>query len=133
MNMSKRLEGKVAIVTGAGSGIGRASAKLFASEGAKVLIADVTPAVTETAAMIQSEGGTVIAMHGDAGNEAQVKSWIDRAIAELGGLHVVYANAGISGGLQTFDDMSVEHFNEILRVNLIGPFLAIKYAQSHMV
>jgi NAD(P)-dependent dehydrogenase (short-subunit alcohol dehydrogenase family) len=131
--MSKRLEGKVAIITGAGSGIGRASAVLFAREGAKVLISDITPAVEETAAMIKSAGGTVIAMQGDAGNEAQVKSWIDRAVGELGGLHVVYANAGISGGLQTFDDMTVELFNEILRVNLIGPFLAIKHAQGHMV
>ncbi len=72
-------------------------------------------------------------MQADAGNEAQEKGFVERAIAELGGLHVVYANAGISGGLQTFEDTSLELFNEVLRVNLIGPFLAIKYAQAHMV
>ncbi len=131
--MSKRLEGKVAIVTGAGSGIGRASAKLFAAEGAKVLAADVTDGVEETVAEIRAAGGIGFAVKADAGSEPAVIALVERAIRELGGLDVVFANAGISGGYTTIEETSLELFNEILRVNLIGPFLAIKYASPHMV
>jgi NAD(P)-dependent dehydrogenase (short-subunit alcohol dehydrogenase family) len=123
-----RLQGKTAIVTGAGSGIGRASARLFAQEGAKVLVADVTDAVEETASMIRKDGGTAIAVKADAGDEAAVKGLVERAVKELSGLHVVYANAGISGGLALLETLTVENFQEVLRVNLIGPFLAIKHA-----
>jgi NAD(P)-dependent dehydrogenase (short-subunit alcohol dehydrogenase family) len=127
-----RLRGKIAIVTGAGSGIGRASAKLFAAEGAKVLAADVTEAVHETAAQIKADGGVAVPVKADAGNEAQVKALVDRAVSELGGLDVVYANAGVSGGMIPLEDTSLELFQEVIRVNLIGPFLAIKYASAHM-
>ena len=123
-----RLSGKVAIVTGAGSGIGRASALLFAKEGASVLAADVTDAVLETAEQVRAAGGKAVGVKSDAGNEEHVKSLVERAQKELGGLHVVYANAGISGGLSLLADTSVEQFTEVLRVNLIGPFLAIKHA-----
>ena len=128
-----RLQGKTAIVTGAGSGIGRASAKLFAAEGAHVLVSDVTDAVLETADQIMAAGGTSFAVKSDASDEAAVKELIARAIKDLGGLHVVYANAGISGGLSTLEDTSVELFERVLRVNLIGPFLAIKHAGPVMV
>jgi NAD(P)-dependent dehydrogenase (short-subunit alcohol dehydrogenase family) len=119
-------------VTGAGSGIGRASAKLFASEGAKVLASDVTEAVEETVQQIKAAGGTAIAQKADAGNESAVQGLVERACGELGGLHVFYANAGISGGWTTLDQTSVDLFQEILRVNLIGPFLAIKHASPVM-
>jgi NAD(P)-dependent dehydrogenase (short-subunit alcohol dehydrogenase family) len=128
-----RLQGKTAIVTGAGSGIGRASAKLFAQEGARVLAADITDAVLETAAEIKAAGGTAIGVKADAGDEAQVKALCERAIADLKGLDVVYANAGISGGWSLLAEMTVELFQEVLRVNLIGPFLALKHATPHMV
>jgi NAD(P)-dependent dehydrogenase (short-subunit alcohol dehydrogenase family) len=128
-----RLQGKSAIVTGAGSGIGRASAKLFAAEGARVLAADVTDAVEETVAQIRAAGGIAIAVRADAGDEPQVKALCDRAVAELGGVQVVFANAGISGGLSTIDTITTEQFQEVLRVNLIGPFLAIKHASPLMV
>jgi len=127
-----RLAGKTAIVTGAGSGIGRASAKLFAAEGARVLVADVTAGVEETADEIVAKGGAAIAVRADAGDEAAVKGLVERACKDLGGLHVVFANAGISGGYVPLDQISVEHFQEILRVNLIGPFLAIKHASPVM-
>ena len=129
-----RLEGKRAIVTGAGSGIGRASALLFAREGAAVLAVDRTrDAVEETAAQIAAAGGRAVAMAADAGNEAEVEAYVARALAEFGGLDVVYANAGISGGLVPLFEQTVEHWQEILRVNLIGPFLALKHAGQHMV
>ena len=129
-----RLNVKRAIVTGAGSGIGRASALLFAKEGAAVLVVDKTAdAVAETARQIAAAGGKAIAMAADAGSEADVEAYVKRAIAEFGGLDVVYANAGISGGLVPLFEQTVEHWQEILRVNLIGPFLAIKHAGKHMV
>jgi len=129
-----RLKGKRAIVTGAGSGIGRASARLFAAEGAAVLVVDkAAAAVEETAAQIRSVGGTAIAVAADAGSEAEVQGFIGRAVAELGGLDVIYANAGISGGLVPLFEQTVEMWQEILRVNLIGPFLAIRHAAPYMI
>jgi NAD(P)-dependent dehydrogenase (short-subunit alcohol dehydrogenase family) len=128
-----RLQGKTAIVTGAGSGIGRASAKLFAAEGAHVLASDITDAVMETADQIRAAGGTAIGMKSDASDEGAVKELIARATRELGGLHVVYANAGVSGGLTMLEDTTTDLFERILRINLIGPFLAIKHASPIMV
>lgn len=129
-----RLDGKRTIVTGAGSGIGRASAVLFAQEGAAVLAVDKTQAaVEETAQSIRDAGGRALAMTADAGSEADVKAYVARAVTEFGGLDAVYANAGISGGDVALFEQSVELWQEILRVNLIGPFLAIKHAGQHMV
>jgi NAD(P)-dependent dehydrogenase (short-subunit alcohol dehydrogenase family) len=128
-----RLQGKRAVVTGAGSGIGWASARLFAAEGAALVIVDKqAAAVEETAAEIRAAGGKAIAVAADAGAEGDVRGFIERAVGELGGLDVVYANAGISGGLVPLLEQSVELWQEILRVNLIGPFLAIRHAAPHM-
>ena len=128
-----RLAGKRTIVTGAGSGIGRASALLFAAEGAAVLAVDKTAdAVAETAAMIKSAGGKAVAMAADAGSEPEVKAYVARCLKEFGGLDAIYANAGISGGMVPLFEQTVEQWQEILRVNLIGPFLAIKHAGQHM-
>ncbi len=129
-----RLQGKRAIVTGAGSGIGRASAKLFAAEGAAVMAVDKTPpAVEETAAEIKAAGGKVVAIAADAGAEADVQAFIQKTVKELGGIDVIFANAGISGGLVPLFEQSVELWREILRVNLIGPVLAIRHGAPVMV
>jgi NAD(P)-dependent dehydrogenase (short-subunit alcohol dehydrogenase family) len=131
--MGSRLQGKRAIVTGAGSGIGRASALRFAQEGARVLIADwAEEGLEETRKLIAAEGGQVIARRIDAGSEADVRAMVEQADAEFGGLDVLYANAGISGMTYFFHDTTVEAFQEALRVNLIGPFLAIKYGAPVM-
>ncbi|RPH43151.1 MAG: SDR family oxidoreductase [Burkholderiales bacterium] len=129
-----RLAGKRAIVTGAGSGIGRAAARLFAAEGAAVLAVDRSAdGVEQTAAMIRAEGGVAIAQAADAGSDADVQAFVQRAIRELGGLEVLYANAGVSGGDVPIHEQTVALWEEVLRVNLIGPFLAVKHAGAHMV
>lgn len=107
-----RLEGKVIIVTGAGSGIGKATADLFREHGATVIAADLRGADHQA----------------DAGREEDVRRLISIAREEHGALHGFFANAGISGGLASIFEQSPEDWQEILRVNLIGPFLAIKHA-----
>jgi NAD(P)-dependent dehydrogenase (short-subunit alcohol dehydrogenase family) len=126
--MTQRFTGKSIIVTGAGSGIGRASALLFASEGGSVLVADQSDTVHETAALIDQAGGAAHAIQIDAGDEADVVRAVQVACEYYGGLDIMFANAGISGGMANLFDTDVALITEVLRVNLIGPFLAIKHA-----
>jgi NAD(P)-dependent dehydrogenase (short-subunit alcohol dehydrogenase family) len=127
-----RLEGKSVIITGAGSGIGRAASLLFTREGARLIAVDRTDGVNETAKLVRDAGGTVEAVTADAGSESDVKAFIDKAVTTYGKLDAIWANAGVSGGLVPIADQTVEHWQEVLRVNLIGPFLAIKHAIPHM-
>ena len=127
-----RLEGKSVVITGAGSGIGRAASLLFTREGAKLIAVDKTEGVKETARLVSDAGGAVEAVMADAGNEADVKAFIDKAVAKYGKLDAIWANAGVSGGLVPLSEQTPEHWQEVLRVNLIGPFLAIKHSIPHM-
>jgi NAD(P)-dependent dehydrogenase (short-subunit alcohol dehydrogenase family) len=128
-----RLSGKSAVITGAGSGIGRAASLLFAAEGASLVIADKTDGAVETARLVSEAGGKAIALTGDAGDEAFVESLVAKAVAEYGGLDVAWANAGISGGWTGFDEQDGAFWAEILRVNLIGAFLLVKHASRVMI
>ena len=127
-----RLKGRVALITGAASGIGRASAKLFAEEGAFVVAFDRAEGVHETAKMVTGAGGKAIAMTGDAGEEKDVEAAVAKAVAEFGGLDIAFANAGVSGGLTPLMDQTGEFWLDLLRINLVGPFLMIKHAGKQM-
>ncbi|MCB1644245.1 MAG: SDR family oxidoreductase [Pseudomonadales bacterium] len=125
-----RLTGKRCIVTGAGSGIGRASAIRFAEEGGQVLAVDVNEAgLTETCA--QQDGITM--MVADVSEETAVAAYVEKCLTLFGGLDVIYANAGISGGAVPMMELTPEHWMKVLQVNLIGPFLAIKHGSPHMI
>jgi NAD(P)-dependent dehydrogenase (short-subunit alcohol dehydrogenase family) len=111
-----RLANKIAIVTGAGSGIGKATVDLFRDHGATVVGADLHGADSTC----------------DAGDEAQVAALIADTVATHGGLDIFFANAGIAGGLASIFEQSEADWAEILRVNLIGPAVAIKNAAPHL-
>jgi len=128
----KRLEGKTALVSGAASGIGRASAILFAAEGANVVVLDRAPAVEETAEAIRSAGGRSLAFVKDSSDEDNVAAAIDAAVREFGALDVCFANAGISGGLVPLQEQTPEHWLQVLTINLVGTFLAVKHAARVM-
>ncbi|HXT05527.1 MAG TPA: SDR family NAD(P)-dependent oxidoreductase [Roseiarcus sp.] len=128
-----RLTGKVAVITGAASGIGRASALAFAAEGAKVVAVDRDAAgLALTAQAIGDLGGTALAHPADIAIEAEVARYVELAQQTFGGLDIVYANAGVSGGMTPLLEQTVELWSEVLRINLVGPFLAIKHAAPAM-
>ena len=106
---------------------------MFKKEGAKLIAVDRSEGVKETVELVKQQGGVAEAVIADAGSESDVISFIDRAVATHGRLDAIWANAGISGGLKPIAEQTVEHWEEILRINLIGPFLAVKYAMPHMV
>src|SRR5437899_1506700 len=107
-----RLEGKSVIITGAGSGIGRAASLLFTKEGAKLIAVDRTEAVKETVEQVRKAGGTAEAVMADAGSEKDVMAFIDRAVSAYGRLDAIWANAGVSGGLVPLAEQTVEHWQE---------------------
>jgi NAD(P)-dependent dehydrogenase (short-subunit alcohol dehydrogenase family) len=121
-----RLEGKRVVITGAASGIGRATARRFASEGARVLAADWNEDGLATTA--ESSGGRIDTLRIDAGSEPDVTRLIATAEKQFGGLDVVFANAGITGPMTPVWETALEDWNEVQRINLAGPFLALKHA-----
>lgn len=125
-----RIEGKVAIITGAGSGIGRATAIRFAAEGAKVIVTDITGAEDETATSI---GADAVAVHGDVSISSDVRSMIEVARSRFGRLDVIFNNAGIEGAQAPTAECSEENFDRVISVNLRGVFLGMKHALPLMI
>ncbi len=130
-----RLEDKVTIITGAGSGMGRTAARMFAAEGAKVVCVDVAEDVAESAAdEVRTAGGQATAMVADVSNENAARKMVDHAVATFGRVDALYNNAGIMPAADhSVIDTDVETWDKVMAVNLRGVFLGCKYAIPKMV
>jgi NAD(P)-dependent dehydrogenase (short-subunit alcohol dehydrogenase family) len=126
-----RLKDKVALITGAAHGMGESMARLFAREGARVVLADVLEREgAQVAASIAGAGGDALFLALDVSDEAQWQRAISATVARHGRLDILVNNAGISGGV--LDRLSSEHFDRLLAVNARGTFLGMKYAIAQM-
>ena len=124
--------GKVALVTGGSRGIGRATALLFARQGARVVIGDVDPAGVETAESIKRDGGEALFVQTDVRDASEVKNLVAAAVKTYGGLHCAFNNAGVlpPGGLLA--DVEEAAFDQVVAVDLKGAFLSMKYEIQYM-
>lgn len=121
-------DGKVALVTGAGSGIGRESALLFAEEGAAVVVADIAGnAADETAELIRASGGEAFGLRCDVSDESEVRALVERAVETYGGLDVAHNNAGITHAQVVAAEISPDEFQRILDVNLKGVWFCMRH------
>jgi NAD(P)-dependent dehydrogenase (short-subunit alcohol dehydrogenase family) len=131
--MAGRLEGKAAIVTGAGSGIGRATALLFAREGASVTFVDVDAAAAEAAAAeATGTGGTAIAVAADVGSEADTERMAAATVEAFGTIDALYANAGVASSGKA-EDVTLDEWDRVLRIHLTGVFLCARAVLPTMV
>ena len=128
-----RLEGKVAIVTGAASGIGRASALLFAEEGARVVVADWDEAKGEQVAReVEGKGGEAKFVKVDVSRAEDVQVMVNAAVESYGRLDVLFNNAGVEGEQAPTADCTLENFDRVIAINLRGVFLGMKYGIAAM-
>jgi NAD(P)-dependent dehydrogenase (short-subunit alcohol dehydrogenase family) len=126
---SLRLDGKVALVTGGGSGIGEGAARAFAQAGAAVAVVDLRPEPAEAVAQaIRAEGGRAMAVRADVSQEDQIAAAVVQTVREFGGLHVVFANAGINGMQTPIEEMTLDEWHQTIETNLTGTFLTVKHA-----
>ena len=128
-----QLEGKVALITGAGSGIGEAAALLFAEEGARVVALGRTEGeLLETIAAVRRSAGEGMPLVADVSRPEEMRRAVEQVIAAYGRLDVVFANAGINGVWAPIEELEPEEWDRTLAINLRGTFLTVKYAVPHL-
>ena len=129
----KKLQNRVALITGAASGIGKAIALKFASEGANIAIVDINKQSSEKlASEIEAQGRKVIYVECDVTNETHVNNAVESTVNQLGALHILVNNAGVSP-LKPLDEIGLVEWNQVLAINLTGPFLFIKATFPHII
>lgn len=127
------VDGKIALVTGAGSGIGRASALVFAKEGAKVMVADMmVESGEETVKMIKESGGTASFIKADVSQESEVHMMVAKTVETYGRLDCAVNNAGIDGDTALTADCTKDNWDRVIGINLSGVFLGLKYQIPQM-
>ncbi|CAO3360926.1 SDR family oxidoreductase [Azospirillum palustre] len=127
------LTGKVALVTGAGSGIGKASAIRFAQAGASVgVLSHTADEIAKTADEIRAAGGQAIPLTADVGDDAAMRQATERLVEEFGRLDIVFANAGINGVWAPIDDLTPDEWDRTINTNLRGTYLTLHHAVPHL-
>jgi NAD(P)-dependent dehydrogenase (short-subunit alcohol dehydrogenase family) len=124
----KSLENKVAIITGAGSGIGKAISLLYASEGAKIVVSDIDEnGGSETVAEIKAKGGDAVFVKADTSRPDDSKNVVEQAVKQFGGLHIAVNNAGIGGPLKVIGEYPIDGWDKTIAINLSGVFYGLRY------
>ena len=132
--MTRRFEGKVALVTGAASGIGRATAVAFARDGARLSLVDVDmDGLAETERLVKQEGADVLSTIADVSRGVQVKEAVTATVETFGGLDIAFNNAGIEGALAPTPEYEESAFDKVLSINLKGVWLCMKYEIPEMI